>query len=289
MSSTAAPGRLIGSGRAALVYAVDADRVLRRYRIPFDVGPEARMMTYLRAAGFPVPEVFDADGTDLVMTRLHGPDMLADLASKPWLALRHARTLGALHDRLHDIEAPPDLQRLPVPDDHGQVDGGHADSRASDSSGSDSSERDRDGDSSAGDRGGDSSAGDSSAGDGGPLDRGPCDRVLHMDLHPGNVMLTADGPVVIDWSNVAAGPPGADVAMATLIMRTSEVDSLPPPVRLAAGLVRSVLVRRFEAAVGSDPAPYLAEIARIRLRDPNVRPAEADRIRRAIKDQPGAV
>jgi aminoglycoside phosphotransferase (APT) family kinase protein len=230
MSSSAPPGRLIGSGRAALVYELDADRVLRRYRTAFDVGPEARLMTFLRSVGFPVPEVFDADGADLVMARLHGPDMLADLASKPWRARRHGRTLAALHDRLHEVEAPPDLPHL---------------------------------------------LGQGRSGQG--------SRVLHMDLHPGNVMLTADGPVVIDWSNVVAGPPGADVAMATLIMRTSEVDSLPAAVRLAAGIVRSLLVRRFESTVGADPGPYLAEIAAIRLRDPNVRPAEADRLRQVLE------
>src|ERR1022692_1475740 len=237
MSSSAAPGRLIGSGRAALVYELDARRVLRRYRTPFDVGPEARLMTFARAAGFPVPEVFDVGGADLVMTRLDGPDMLADLARKPWLARRHGRTLAALHDRLHEIAAPPDLAQLLVQGSGGQGRSGQGRS-------------------------------------------GQGNRVLHMDLHPGNVMLTADGPVVIDWSNVAAGPPGADVAMATLIMRTSEVDALPPAVRLAAGIVRGLLVRRFEETVGADPEPYLAEIARIRLRDPNIRPAEADRLRR---------
>jgi Phosphotransferase enzyme family len=259
MSSSAPPGRLIGSGRAALVYELDAHRVLRRYRTPFDVGPEARLMTFLRAAGFPVPEVFDVDGADLVMARLDGPDMLADLARKPWLASRHGRTLAGLHDRLHEIEAPADLAHLPGQGSGGRGSGG----RGSSGRGS----------------GGRGSSGRGSGGRG--------NRVLHMDLHPGNVMLTADGPVVIDWSNVIAGPPGADVAMATLIMRTSEVDSLPPPVRLAAGVVRSLLVRRFEATVGADPEPYLTEIARIRLRDPNVRPAEADRLRQVIERESG--
>jgi hypothetical protein len=45
-------------------------------------------------------------------------------------------------------------------------------------------------------------------------------------LHPGNVMLTDDGPFVIDWSNGCAGEAGADVAMAYLIMASSDVDGL---------------------------------------------------------------
>ena len=34
------------------------------------------------------------------------------------------------------------------------------------------------------------------------------DAVLHLDLHPMNVVLSPDGPVVIDWTNAAAGPAG---------------------------------------------------------------------------------
>ncbi len=231
MSAGAPPGRLIGSGRSADVYELDDDRVLRRYRGPFDVGAEVTVMTHLRAAGYPVPEIFDAGGADLVMTRLRGTDMLADLTRRPWLAASHGRTLARLHDRLHEIEAPSGLRR--------------------------------------------------------PLGQG--DRVLHLDLHPGNVMLTETGPVVIDWSSAAAGPPGADVAIAMLIMKVSEVDALPLPVRAVAGLVRSRLVRRFEAAASAEAGPYLAAAARLRIRDPNVRPAEADRLRRLIEEHPGPV
>ena len=51
--------------------------------------------------------------------------------------------------------------------------------------------------------------------------------------------------------------------MATLIMRSSEVDSLPAAVRVAAGLVRGLLVRRFEAVVSADPRPYLTQVAEL--------------------------
>lgn len=45
----------------------------------------------------------------------------------------------------------------------------------------------------------------------------PGNRILHLDLHPDNVMLTSQGPVVIDWCNTAEGPPGLDWAMSALI------------------------------------------------------------------------
>jgi len=40
------------------------------------------------------------------------------------------------------------------------------------------------------------------------------DRVLcHGDVHPGNVVMTADGPVLLDWDLLCSGPPGWDHAM----------------------------------------------------------------------------
>ena len=220
MSSGDRPGPLIGAGRAADVYALDERRVLRRYRNGESSEREAAVMAYLAEAGFPVPRVHDASGPDLVLERLGGRDMLADLSARPWLARRHARTLAGLHDRLHAITAPPSL-RAPF---------------------------------------------------------GPGGRVLHLDLHPGNVMLTAAGPVVIDWSNVAAGPAAADVAMAWLIIATSEVDAPPLLLRPAISSVRAVLLRRFRALVRDDPGPELARVARARMADRNVRPAEARRL-----------
>ena len=216
------PGVLIGRGRAADVYALDADRVLRRYRTPYSCAAEADVMRYLRRAGYPVPAVLAVDGGDLVMERLYGRDMLADLASRPWRIARHARVLAALHDQLHQIAAPEGL----------------------------------------------------------PQPFGAAEGILHLDLHPGNVMLTPSGPVVIDWTNAAAGPAGADAAMAYLIMASGDLDAVPWWLRPAAAILRRVLLRRFRAAVRDDPGPYLAQVARYRLADVNVRPAEAARLRR---------
>jgi Ser/Thr protein kinase RdoA (MazF antagonist) len=46
----------------------------------------------------------------------------------------------------------------------------------------------------------------------------PSDRILHLDLHPGNVMLAATEPVLIDWRNTAEGPPDLDLAVTALII-----------------------------------------------------------------------
>ncbi|WP_433610482.1 phosphotransferase [Dactylosporangium sp. CA-139114] len=51
----------------------------------------------------------------------------------------------------------------------------------------------------------------------------PGTRILHLDLHPENVVMTEGGPVVIDWRNSCEGPPELDVAMTALIIATVAV------------------------------------------------------------------
>jgi len=55
-----------------------------------------------------------------------------------------------------------------------------------------------------------------------PLGDGPS--LLHLDLHPDNVILSPNGPVVIDWPNAARGLGPADVAHTWIVI----VCSLPP-------------------------------------------------------------
>jgi hypothetical protein len=56
-----------------------------------------RVMAWARSHGYPVPRVYERTETDLILDRLHGPTMLADLARRPWRLHRHARTLAGLH------------------------------------------------------------------------------------------------------------------------------------------------------------------------------------------------
>jgi len=52
----------------------------------------------------------------------------------------------------------------------------------------------------------------------------PDERVLHLDLHPANVVLTPDGPVLIDWTNATDGPPDLDVALTAVILAQVAVE-----------------------------------------------------------------
>jgi len=55
----------------------------------------------------------------------------------------------------------------------------------------------------------------------------PGSRLLHLDLHPSNVIITADGPRIVDWANAARGAPAADVACTWLILATTHVPEAP--------------------------------------------------------------
>jgi aminoglycoside phosphotransferase (APT) family kinase protein len=44
--------------------------------------------------------------------------------------------------------------------------------------------------------------------------------VLHLDLHPMNVIMSTGGPIVIDWTNAAGGPAGFDGALTYVAVAT---------------------------------------------------------------------
>ncbi|MFF5334755.1 phosphotransferase [Streptomyces sp. NPDC013181] len=100
----------------------------------------------------------------------------------------------------------------------------------------------------------------------------PDDRVLHLDLHPDNVVLTPDGPVVIDWSNTEEGAPAVDRAMSALILAQVAVDPAHPAAD-GARLLVTALVPRLAADDGI-PARHLADAAARRTRNPMMSPAE---------------
>lgn len=100
----------------------------------------------------------------------------------------------------------------------------------------------------------------------------PEDRILHLDLHPDNVMLTADGPVVIDWSNTEEGPPALDRAMSALILAQVAVDPAGPAADGARALLTALMPHL--VAEGGIPAHHLADVAARRTANPTMTPAE---------------
>lgn len=96
-------------------------------------------------------------------------------------------------------------------------------------------------------------------------------RLLHLDLHPENILLSPRGPVVIDWTNAEAGDPAQDVALSWLILETS------------AGLPGRLLARLFAREVGRDTIRRgIADASAFRLADPHVTDAERARVRHVV-------
>ena len=96
--------------------------------------------------------------------------------------------------------------------------------------------------------------------------------VLHLDLHPANVMLARNGPVVIDWANAARGDAPFDVALTAVVLAGGPVE---PPL----SWLRDRFVRAFLAEFA--PAEWRVDVDRAiayRRADGNVGDKERDRL-----------
>jgi aminoglycoside phosphotransferase (APT) family kinase protein len=112
---------------------------------------------------------------------------------------------------------------------------------------------------------------------------GPGSSLVHGDLHPGNVMLTADGPLVIDWPNAAQGPGAVDVAISWLLMAVADAPGSQVE-RLAIAGFRRIFVRLFLARAGrADAAAHLEAALAHRLGDPNLSSGEIERATRLVE------
>lgn len=193
-------------GRDADVYAIDDERVLRRYRNGHPVRAEADFMRHVAGFGYPVPTVFEVDGPDMVMERLAGQTLAAAAIAGEVSAAEVGELHADLHRRLHEIPAPSGAP--------GQV-------------------------------------------------------VMHRDLHPENVILTPDGPVVIDWCDAAEGPPGFDIAMTAIIFAQVALD---PTFADLSPLLREALAA-YLAGV-PDPGVHLDAALAARGRNTTLTPPE---------------
>ncbi|MFN8632453.1 MAG: phosphotransferase [Chloroflexota bacterium] len=233
------PGPLLASGRDADVYDLGGGRVLRRYKDATKSSePDAGIIRSAQAWGYPVPEVYEVSGPDMVMERVDGPTMLTDLITRPWMVERHARTLAKLHRQLHGIPAP---DWLPTYASHPAFAGLELPPP--------------------------------------PPGSVPVpDALLHLDLHPDNVILSPRGPVVIDWRNARRGDGNIDVASTWLILDTSEIPNMGVKGRVL-DVVRRLFVVAFLRHVDRAAATrQLPLVARYRLADRNLLTSERPNI-----------
>lgn len=93
------------------------------------------------------------------------------------------------------------------------------------------------------------------------LDRLPDgDRLLHGDFHPANLLRTANGCVVIDWTNGTRGDPAADVARSILLTGDAALPADAPIVlRVVGPFARRLLVAGYLRAYARE-APLDREL-----------------------------
>ena len=179
----------IAAGRTAEIYPFGEGKVLKLFfpTIPHAwIDKEVDTGRYIQEAQLPVPKVFETmklNGREgVVYERIERPFLLNELATKPWKVVPYARLLASLHVQVHDVPAPENLEtqrewaRGGIPETN-------------------------------------------------KLSRDLQKRVLilldfmpdgyqlcHGDFHPGNIIVTHRGPVIIDWMTASKGIACGDVA-----------------------------------------------------------------------------
>ena len=208
-------GALLASGRTAGIYAWGSDRVLKLFREaypPEAAEYEAMAMRAVRGAGLPVPAVDGVTSVDgrssIIMERIQGPTMMEAMMKQPWMLRRHARNLAGLHVRLHRSSVPG-LQPL-------GLEIWYSIARA---------------------KGIPMPVKQSLMTELVRLPHG--ESVCHYDLHPMNVIMSAGGPVIIDWQGAGTGYAMLDVARSWLLMRHAVLPTSFP---------WSIALRAFRAA-----------------------------------------
>ncbi|HED03328.1 MAG TPA: aminoglycoside phosphotransferase [Candidatus Fraserbacteria bacterium] len=198
-------GKPIAFGRTAEIYAWEEGHIVKLFRdwMPAaSVEYEARIARVVHTAGLPVPavgELVEINGRlGLIYARVHGVSMLEIFLTKPWMLFRFARLLAALHASMHASIVPElPCQRQQLENEIREAKTLSADTKRAVLK---------------------------------ALDKMPADdRLCHGDFHPDNVLLTAQGPVIIDWMDATRGNPLSDVARTSLLLSMGA----PPPGRSA--------------------------------------------------------
>ena len=107
-------------------------------------------------------------------------------------------------------------------------------------------------------------------------------KVLHLDLHPLNVMVGPKGTFVIDWPNAHRGDPDVDVGLAWLLMAAGQIPGGGAKARLLA-FGRSLLVNAFVSHFDRHAVvPLLRQIVEMKSRDPHMSKAEVANMWKAV-------
>jgi aminoglycoside phosphotransferase (APT) family kinase protein len=109
------------------------------------------------------------------------------------------------------------------------------------------------------------------------------DRLVHLDIHPLNVIYGPGGPVLVDWTNASRGRVETDEAQTWLIVASADPSDEGLLARLASP-VQGLVVRWFLDELDRDAiVPFLRLVADTRASDRNMRRSEIDAMYRIVE------
>ncbi len=116
-----------------------------------------------------------------------------------------------------------------------------------------------------------------------PAPGDPGESIVHLDLHPMNVMVTRDlTDMVIDWGNAKRGVAATDVANTWLLLKAGQ----PPGGvvdRFVVGVGRGIMLRAFlKQSDRAAASRQIAAVAEWRAADRNMSPTEIARMRKLV-------
>ena len=229
-------GEKIGEGAMADVHAWAPGQIVKLFKPSFRrrVGWwEAQMTRAVFAAGGPAPEVLDEvilEGRyGIVMPRLHGPTLLERLQTGGMSLEEGGAILAALGLAVHKTPTPPqvlsvrDYMETSLRPAEGQIPEHIADGVLA------------------------------------LIDRLPADdRLSHCDLHPNNVIMTAEGPKLIDWTGAKRGGAPLDLACCHFLRTELVPEALGGPERQ--GALDAVVQSEYARLAGLPPEALRASM-----------------------------
>ncbi|MBV9834246.1 MAG: aminoglycoside phosphotransferase family protein [Alphaproteobacteria bacterium] len=229
-------GEKVGEGALSDVHAWAPGLVMKLFKpgVSRELGwHEARMTRAVFAAGLPAPEVHDVVNLDgrfgIVLNRFDGPTLLQLSRSGAMTRAETGAILAALYRQVHQTPPPRDVLTL-------RVWMGHA-----------------------------------LRGESGRLVppliaraivalierlRPAEDGLCHGDLHPDNVIMTAEGPRLIDWSSAIRVPAAYDLARCHIVLTELAPETVDDPGRPRA--VKAATFAEYARLADTTPAALSA-------------------------------
>lgn len=194
-------GKLLARGNTAEIYEWGDREVIKIFVTPERVMNEVENSNIVFAMGLRVPRVKDVvkleDGEGIVYEKIEGPTLMRSMEATESSLLAHARLMAKLHADLHRVTTaitPNLLSELSRGIGRERTLTAEQRSEAAES-----------------------------------LKQLPeGNTICHYDFHPDNIIMSPNGPIIIDWLNALIGHPEADVMRTLVILRARSLPPDPP-------------------------------------------------------------